>query len=464
MTRIRDSFALFAAIVCLGGSARGADIDHKDLLISGLSLEVDTATVVANTGIPAAVQTKFGGRINDDAPPDNGMTAIGDLTGPGIDTPIRLVTKPGHLFQLPVLNEKGDYILRNIRLLSADGKVLQTAVPSFANITITQVLDTKLSVRQLTPDDLRARGITVDSTNYDVYEYTFLFAINGQTVSVPYPVIIDKRTHEAITAPAVDPYHMPEPQHTLPPRFQAPFTSPFTFTFDSSPPGEQSPEGKDPHRNVPAIPAALVIPSGLGVLHQFFAVILNVGNSAPAGSAITIDSISANLDAPLGLRLAKTTPAVTIGQAVPIVDAQTGAHFLVAAAQGSGEWSLEALKAGTHTVAVHVRATYKAPNQPDTPIKGDLSASFVVSDPRFQVNFVHPQTIRSGEDYTAYAFITNTSTTAQTIHLDVGQIPVCSGGTSWSNFNVCFPQAMDPVEATIDRGKTLTVPYHLNRG
>lgn len=233
---------MLAVIVCLG-TARGADIDHKDLLIAGLSLEVDTTTVVANVGIPAAVQTKFGGKINDEAPPDNGMTAIGDLTGPGIDVPIRLVTKPGHLFELPALNEKGDYILRNIRLVSADGKVLQTAVPSFANITVAQVLDTKLSVRQLTPDDLRARGITVDANNYDVY--------------------------------------------------------------------------------------------------------------------------------------------------------------------------------------------------------------------------VRPETIRAGEEYTAYAFITNTSATAQTIRLDVGQIPVCSGDSAWSNFNVCFPAPMDAVEATIDRRKTLTVPYHL---
>jgi hypothetical protein len=149
-------------------SAYGADIDHKDLLIAGLSLEVDTTTVVADSGIAAAVQTKFGGKINDHAPPDNGMTAVGELTGPGIDTPIPLVTKPGHLFQLPLLYEKGDYVLRNIRLVSADGKTLQTAAPSFANITITQTLTTKLTVHQLTPDELRARGITVDANNYDV--------------------------------------------------------------------------------------------------------------------------------------------------------------------------------------------------------------------------------------------------------------------------------------------------------
>ena len=448
MTRLRGTLVAFAAIVCLAVSAFGADIDRKDLLILGLSLEVDTTTVVANSGIPAAVQTKFGGKINDDAPPDNGMTAVGELTGPGIDTPIRLVTKPGHLFQLPLLYEKGDYVLRNIRLVSADGKTLQTAVPSFANITITQILTTKLSVHQLTPDELRARGITVDANNYDVYEYTFIFAINGQTVSVPYPVIIDKRTHEVVKAPSVDPYSLPSlPQHQSPPRFQPPIVHWFPLDKPEPGGGGMPPPGEhEPHRESISIPAGLVVPTGFGVLHQFFAVILNVGNSAPEGSAVTIDSISATLDAPLGLRLAKTTPAVSIGQAVPVVDETTGARFLVATAQGSAEWSLEALKTGTHTVTVQVRATYKAPNQPDTPLKGNLSASFVVSDPRFQVNFVHPDTVRSGEEYTAYAFITNTSATAQTVRIDPGQIPVCSGESSWSKFNVCFPQPMDPVE------------------
>src|SRR4051794_8942191 len=275
MGRLRNRLGVVAAIVCLAGRVRAGDIDRKDLLIAGLSLEVDTATVVANTGIAAAVQTKFGGRINDDAPPDNGMTAIGDLTGPGIDTPIRLVTKPGHLFQLPALNEKGDYILRNIRLVSADGVVLQTAVPSFANITITQVLDTKLTVHQLTPDELRARGITVDANNYDVYEYTFLFAVNGQTVSVPYPVIIDKRTHEVINQAAADPCNMPVlPSHSAPPRFQRPSTFPVPLVFEGDGGSAGDSLEREPHRIIPSIPAAIVVPTGLGVLHQFFAVIL----------------------------------------------------------------------------------------------------------------------------------------------------------------------------------------------
>jgi hypothetical protein len=167
--RRRHIAAIFLALFAFASIASAADIDRKDLLIVGLSLEVDSTTVVADSGIPAAVQTKFGGKINDDAPPDNGMTAVGELTGPGIETPVRLVTKPGHLFQLPLLYEKGDYVLGNIRLVSADGKTLQTAIPSFANITVTKVLTTTLSVHQLTPDELRARGITVDANNYDVF-------------------------------------------------------------------------------------------------------------------------------------------------------------------------------------------------------------------------------------------------------------------------------------------------------
>ncbi len=273
MMRKGGRVVAFAAIVCLIGVVGFAgEIDRKDLLIAGLTLEVDLTPVVAGIGVAASVQTRFGGKTNESAPPDQGMTAIGDLSGPGIESPIRLITKPGYAFQLPALYQTGDYVLRNIRLIGPEGNVLQTAVPSFANITITQVLDTKVSVHQLTPEDLRARGITVDANNYDVFEYTFIFAIHGEAVSVPYPVLIDKRTHEVVKAPTVDPYQLPSlPAHQTPPRFQPPQTYP--FPLNSFVPGDptlpQSSEDSAPHRIVSAIPAAIVIPSGFGVLHQF---------------------------------------------------------------------------------------------------------------------------------------------------------------------------------------------------
>ena len=49
----------------------------------------------------------------------------------------------------------------------------------------------------------------LDTRNYDVFEYTFVFAVNGETVQIPYPVIVDKRTHEPIVAPQPKEYPLP---------------------------------------------------------------------------------------------------------------------------------------------------------------------------------------------------------------------------------------------------------------
>ena len=47
-------------------------------------------SISATTGldIPTAIQTEFGGKQNDDAPAVEGLLAVGELSGPGIDGPI----------------------------------------------------------------------------------------------------------------------------------------------------------------------------------------------------------------------------------------------------------------------------------------------------------------------------------------------------------------------------------------
>ena len=119
--------------------------------------------------IPTTIQTSFGGRTNDAAPAVNGLLAVGELTGPGIDVPIQLTATPGYRFHIPALPRLGDYYLQNIRLMSGND-VLQPATPSLAKITVADLLQTSLSVRQLTPEEIRARGIVVDARNYDVYD------------------------------------------------------------------------------------------------------------------------------------------------------------------------------------------------------------------------------------------------------------------------------------------------------
>ncbi|MDQ6799844.1 MAG: Ig-like domain-containing protein, partial [Acidobacteriota bacterium] len=454
-------------IAFLAAAALGDEIARANLNILGISLEVDRAPVATGIDIPVAVQTIYGGKKNDDAhsPPD--LSVLGDLTGAGLDTPLTLATKPGRQFQIPALHQPGDYVLQNIRLVDRDGRFIQQATPSFAKITVADVLKTSVRVRQLSPDELRARGLNLDARAFDCFQLTMVFAINGQEVIVPYDVIVDKRTHEIITPPAPSDVRLPRPPIAgPPPRFQPPdvFTGVITEDIDSSgapPAGAPSGDGGITRRR-PIVPAALVIPAGFGVLHQFFAVVLNVSNNAPAGAAIRLQDVQATLTSPLAMRVAKVTPPVTLGQAVPITDKATGTTFLVAQAEGSAEWSLEALRAGTHTLNVAIRATYSAPDQPNIPLKGNVAASIVVSDPRFQVNFVHPDTVRKAETYTALAFITNGSPTTQTVVVDTRDISPCSTGI-YSN-NICRVDGDPSPELTIAPGETKTLTYHLQAG
>jgi hypothetical protein len=89
---------LLSAVLFIGtaASAAAGNIVSADLQIQGAGLRVITISAATGIDIPAAIQTEFGGRQNDDAPSVEGLIAAGDLSGPGIDTPIRLETSPGH--------------------------------------------------------------------------------------------------------------------------------------------------------------------------------------------------------------------------------------------------------------------------------------------------------------------------------------------------------------------------------
>ncbi|HJQ41170.1 MAG TPA: RHS repeat-associated core domain-containing protein [Thermoanaerobaculia bacterium] len=168
--RLRQTLlGVFCLTALLGLPLYAGEVAKADLDILGLALEVDRNPVTTAVDVPAYVQTKFGGKSGDEAPPAPGMSALGELTGPGIDTPITLVTTPGRPFALPALHEKGEYALQNIRLVGANGEFLQQAIPSFAIINVSDVLKTEIRVRQLTPEELRERGIQIDSRNYEVY-------------------------------------------------------------------------------------------------------------------------------------------------------------------------------------------------------------------------------------------------------------------------------------------------------
>src|SRR5258705_6365400 len=185
MKILRPLAVCLAALVTAAG-AQGDEIASVDLQIAGAGLKVITISATTGLDIPAAIQTEFGGKQNEEAPVVEGLLAVGELTGPGIDAPIRLETAPGHKFQIPGLGREGVYFLQNIRLMKG-ADFLQSATPSIASITVSNLLQTTVRVRQLSPEELRARGISIDARNYQVFEYTFSFLVNGQIVEIPFP-------------------------------------------------------------------------------------------------------------------------------------------------------------------------------------------------------------------------------------------------------------------------------------
>jgi hypothetical protein len=447
-----------ALVATIGPAAAGA-IDSRTLTIQGMSLELTATSATTSVGVGALVGTRFGGKEGAEAALVEGVRADGELSGPGIDVPIRLSTLPGHPFRIPPLDREGEYLLSNVRLTNGE-RFLQPAIPSAATITVVDALQTKVSVRQLTPDELRARGISVDGRNFEVYEYTFSFIIEGVTVEIPYPVIIDTTTREVRPVARETPYSIPRgPDPEKPPRWNPPTV--FTGVAKDIPEEGEIPEPAPlPLEGAAAprksIPFAIAIPSNFAVMHQFFAVMLTVSNGA--ASDIELHDVTATLKIPNDLRLSRSLPPVSFGQPVPIVDEKTGARFLVAQASGSAEWVLEGLRTGTHTGEIELRATMKASGQPESRLKGAAPFSVVVHDPRFNLTFSHPDTVRSGVEYSTFAFVTNMSPALQAIRLE-NLVPACSVAPGANVCRVDGTAAFE--ELTLASGDTGVVEYRL---
>jgi hypothetical protein len=460
---VRRIVLSLAAAAALAFPAAAANITSTSLRIQGAGLQIadDSKTVTTGIDIPVTVQTVFGGKMNDEAVNLPEVTVLGELTGPGLENPIQLSTAPGHKFQIPGLAQLGTYYLQNVRMMKGT-EFLQYATPSVAVITVADVLQTKVTVKQLSPEELRARGITIDSRNFDVYEYTFTFIVQGQEVKIPFPVVIDPKTHQALPIARESEYVLPSAKLITPPRWTPPAIIPTEFVEegDLPEPGQDEKEGEKGGVR-PSIPAAIVIPNSLAVLHHFFAVGLMVTNGSPSGSTARLEDIHATIRIPTALRTVKTSPSVAFGQAVPIVEPTTGVTFLIAQSRGEAEWTLEGLQPGTHRIDFDLRATLKQQGQDDIPLKAAPSASIVIHDPRFNITFAHPDVVRTGIEYSTYAFITNMSPDAQTIAV-TSEVKPCSEAPP--DANTCRLNGGQSDLMTIPAGDMRVIEYKLRPG
>jgi hypothetical protein len=104
---------------------------------------------------------------------------------------------------------KADYVLQNIRLVGSDGAFLQQAVPATLKVAARNVLQSNVRIRQLTPDELRARGIHIDEWSYAGCEVILSIVVQRQAIDVPYPIIVNRSTGAIEEPPTPTPYQLP---------------------------------------------------------------------------------------------------------------------------------------------------------------------------------------------------------------------------------------------------------------
>jgi hypothetical protein len=403
----RLRFLLLPLLAAVGSAAGlGQELTSQELLIRGSRLLVRPAEQAASIGQGCQLATELA-----NAGPDPAMLVVGELSGPGLDRPLRLTAPPNEPLRVPGMQVEGDYEVSGLRL-ERSGQVVMWAEPSRALVHVRQLLVTSVTSRALTPAELERYGIAIGQENYRTYKYSVGFAIGGSTVTYDFPVVFDELGRLLPGKP--DPLAFDLPSDA------APSNIPSIETFELKqlivPGGDNESGGGGGARVV----GLIVIPTDVAFLNQFFSVLLVVQNGAPAGSPVTLRDVSAVARLPAGgLREAKTNPPRPFGTSVPILDPGPDGRlataddltFIVAEAKGQAEWVVEGLKEGNHVLEFDIGATADGLSAGPVKLAGTAKGVVLVRDPRFALTFIHPNVVRAGEEYSFRTVITNTSTT-----------------------------------------------------
>ncbi|NOZ95748.1 MAG: hypothetical protein GXP47_13570, partial [Acidobacteria bacterium] len=342
------------------------------------------------------------------------MRVVGELSGPGIAEPISLSTVPGEPFLIPGLSQEGTYTLGNLRLTDGDS-ILSTASPDSVEILVHRLVITSVTSRRLTPEEMRKAGIVLSDDSYTVWRYTVGFALESGTVDIPFTIL--SGPDGSAFLPSSDPYTLPSPGSSAQPMLRKPQIQAVGVRI----PGFDGSENKRNGQGLGGgtIPGFLIIPSDVSFLNQFFSAVLVIQNNALIDSGIELKNLSAvlKLDDD-GLRQATTEPPTVPGEPVPVVDpgpdgklgTSDDLTFIVAQSSGQSSWSIEGMREGQHLISVHLTGELHglASGKP-APFESTVPGVVVVRDPRFALTFLHPWTVRAGEDYRFEVVIANTS-------------------------------------------------------
>ncbi len=453
----RQTAVFVLLFLIVAGCARAQDMAQGQLLIRGASLQISPTNQEVDPGRPTVVNTRFGGLAPGDVPAD--WRAVGELSGPGLDSPLVLSTVPGEPFRIPGLTREGTYVLSGIRL-EAGGTVLAAGEPDAVEIMVHRLVIASVTSRPLTPEEMAAAGIVIDDGSYTVWRYSVGFATESGTYEIPFDLAAGP---EGLTLlPDQDPYRLLAPSSPPPAAPPQIHMVNIEITDGTLPVTEDDVLQKLPP---PSIPGFLIIPGDVAFLHQFFSAILVVQNGALEGSGIELRDLSAVLEpADDGVRQAETEPPTVPGELVPVMDpgpdGQPGTAddltFIVARSSGQATWYIEGLSEGQHLIRVRLAGEIDglASGQParfETTVPGVV----VVRDPRFALTFVHPWTVRAGELYRLEVVISNTSVTP------VYDLHMSLPSTELSGAQLADPGAAEQVIGELAPGESASVSWEL---
>lgn len=401
----------------IGGAAESleaAELGNAQLLVAGTELRLSPESQTVPFDTPTIVETELTGYDPGLGQLPADLRVVADFTGPQIDGVLVLETVPGQPFRIPRLRLEGEYLLDNVRLLQGDD-LLAYASPRSAVVRVTQILVTRVTSRPLTLDEIRSYGIVVGDDSFQAFNFTFGFAVGGDVLDYNVPVIwIPGQLQPEILGAGGTAGSMA--------RFRPPPMAPFRLEFPPRPDqptgGCDDPEGDCNIEEPPPLPGVILFPTDLGLLRQFFSVVLMVQNGAPEGDPLVVRDLTAKINLPGGLRQAETVPPTPLGVPVPVrvpgPDGEVGTAddltFLVAQSTGEAEFLVEGLKEGTHVVQMDLEGVLEGLPGGIRRIVGQARGAVVVRDPTFGITITHPDVVRVDEEYSLFLTVANTST------------------------------------------------------
>ena len=170
---------------------------------------------------------------------------------------------------------------------------------------------------------------------------------------------------------------------------------------------------------LPIIAGAVVIPGNIAFLNQFFEVMLLLTNNAPAGTALVVKDVTAEIVLPAGqdnipktqddpLRIALTESGSQ--SVVPVLNAADKSVNIPAQASGEGMFLVEGVREGTHQLNIEIKGMLAGMPTGPIHVKGKATGTVLVRNPTFSLTFGHPNVVRAGEEYSLFVTVNNTST------------------------------------------------------